>query len=474
MKAVADRLQAEAFTLVDIGCAGGVAPAWLGFGKHIRVFGFDPGPDDIDALQKQEHEGEHVYTEGFVGIPPEHPFAVASRGKPVLQRNPWSRLAIAWWQQLRSDPNAAQIVPPATLQQERGANPTPTILLDEFLRARGDFPVDFIKIDVDGTDLDILHSLDECLHSRRVLGIGVEVNFFGSADPYCNTLHNADRFLREHGFDLFDLSQRKYAGRYLPAPSAERPYPAETIFGRLLQGDAFYARDLAAPENQKLSALYGHDSILKLAAIFSLFNLPDCAAELLVGNASLIDAGFVRIGLDLLAIQARRGVPPLPYREYIDAFKRDDQKYKVAARPAFAGQGAAKLKPIQPSEIFAEPITYDDAKCSGGDWRDIETPATTWAYAVELPVNGTARDDDFAIALRLSVEVTAGKIAIGLLSHDRTSMDQEQYLDPDSALDLEFRAVMGGISGVVIRSAAPTGVRSSARVRLKDVAEVLI
>jgi FkbM family methyltransferase len=473
VKAIADRLRSEGFTLVDVGCADGVAQAWFGFGKRLRVFGFDPRSDEINALQKREQEGVHVYTTGFVGIPSEHPFAVASKGSPVLQRFPWKRLAIDWWQQLQSDPSAPQIVPPSIPPQERRPPPTPTILLGEFLKTRGDFPVDFIKIDVDGADLDILHSLDEILWDRKVLAVGIEVNFFGSADPYCNTFHNTDRFLREQGFNLFSLSQRKYAGRYLPTPSIDHPYPAETVVGRLLQGDAFYARDLADPENQHLSSSYGHDSILKLAAIFSLFNLPDCAAELLVRNAPLIDADFQRTALDLLAVQAQRNVPPLSYRDYIDAFVRNDPSYKAIGRVPLVSQSAVKLRVIQPSEIFGDPITHNDAKCCGEVWKKIETPPATWAYAVELPVNGTARNGHRFICFRLAVEVTAGKVGIGLLSQDRTVMSQEQFIDAGRPLDLQFSMAAAGICSVIVRSAAPVGTRSSVRLRLKDVAEVL-
>jgi hypothetical protein len=73
-------LPSEVFTLVDVGCASGVAQAWFEFGKRLRVFGFDPRSYEVDALQRREHEGVHVYTTGFVGIPSEHPFAVASKG----------------------------------------------------------------------------------------------------------------------------------------------------------------------------------------------------------------------------------------------------------------------------------------------------------------------------------------------------------------------------------------------------------
>ena len=48
--------------------------------------------------------------------------------------------------------------------------------------------------------------------------------------------------MRQWGFDLFDLSLRRYSTGALPAPF-EYDGPAQTIFGRPYQGDAIYLRD---------------------------------------------------------------------------------------------------------------------------------------------------------------------------------------------------------------------------------------
>jgi hypothetical protein len=52
-------------------------------------------------------------------------------------------------------------------------------------------------------------------------------------------------------------------------------------------------------------------------------------------------------------------------------------------------------------------------------------------------------------------------------------MSQEQFIDAGRPLDLEFSIAAAGICSVIVRSAAPVGTRSSVRLRLKDVAEVL-
>jgi hypothetical protein len=69
--------------------------------------------------------------------------------------------------------------------------------------------------------------------------------------------------------------------------------------------------------------------LAKLAAIFSVWNQPDAAAELLLEFRQKLQGLFdVDLGLELLAGQAQPGDrPALPYREYIAAFEADSPRF---------------------------------------------------------------------------------------------------------------------------------------------------
>ena len=97
--------------------------------------------------------------------------------------------------------------------------------------------IDFIKIDVDGPDFLILDSIRSEFEKRKVIGLGMEVNFFGTDDPGEHTFHNTDRFLRSLGFELFGITQRLYSMAALPQ-RYELSFPAQSLRGRPLQGDA--------------------------------------------------------------------------------------------------------------------------------------------------------------------------------------------------------------------------------------------
>jgi hypothetical protein len=135
-------------------------------------------------------------------------------------------------------------------------------------------------VDVDGPDIEVLESAGDVLADRQVLGVAVEVNWFGSGNPSELTFHNTDQFMRKQGYALFGVTVRPYSRTDLPAPFLRELY-TETRFGQPYQGDAIYVRDLAAPEQQDLADAYPAEKLIKLACVYELIGLPDCAAEVL-------------------------------------------------------------------------------------------------------------------------------------------------------------------------------------------------
>src|SRR5215469_2776928 len=109
-----------------------------------------------------------------------------------------------------------------------------------------------------------------------------------------------DRFMKAHGFELFNLSLRRYSTAALPSQFVGRA-PGATERGRVHHGDAMYARDLAGGLYDEFAKTLTGEKLLNLAAIFAIFNLPDCAAELITKyRAELAGLGDVDRMLDRL------------------------------------------------------------------------------------------------------------------------------------------------------------------------------
>jgi FkbM family methyltransferase len=320
------------FVLIDVGCAGGIDEAWRSFGSSLVAHGYDPHIPACEEAQAREPFPHVRYHSRSVGLGESHPFVERCREEAGRwpNTNPWWRITAG---------DLAARLQRADAGDGKGAarraDPSTLIDVDEIVREEGLATVDFLKVDVDGPDLEVLESAREALNEKGVLGVGLEVNWFGSASPTEHTFHNTDLFLRQQGYALFGVSVRPYSRVALPAPFLYEFY-AQTSFGQPFQGDAVYARDLAAPYEQDLAAKYPAEKLIKLACLYELIGLPDCAAEMLNRFRSRLNAfGEIEPLLDALT-------PPLlgkvmTYRQYIATYEREPHLFLPSAQADAAG-----------------------------------------------------------------------------------------------------------------------------------------
>ncbi len=164
-----------------------------------------------------------------------------------------------------------------------------TVTLDESLQTQGIEAVDFLKLDTQGSELDILRGADHVLRTH-VLGVQTEVEF---APMYVGQplFADIDMFLRDHGFLLFDLSRYR-----VRRPTLAREVPTR---GQLLWGHALYLR---APDT------LDENTQARLAVVAAILELPDLAAGILAALERSASTG----NLQRVAAHARRLLEPAP------------------------------------------------------------------------------------------------------------------------------------------------------------------
>jgi len=320
---IADGLCSGRFSLLDIGCSGGIDARWRGFGSRLRALGIDASEGECARLRLTENNPEVEYVAAFASASPDSKIEVKQASPLIFKIR--ERLSFMRTNELRE----ARLGKAATEEKLRHnawemtelADHTRPVVVPELLAARGWTDLDYLKIDIDGSDFRVLQTFDGKLHRLGLLGVQLEVNFVGSGALSEHAFHNTDRFMRLRGYELFRLDVRNYSSRALPARYVW-PTPAETVSGRPFQGEAYYARDIDAPglDAQKLA---------KLAAIFSAWNVPDMAAELLQAHRALLAPLLdVDKGLDLLAGQAQPDRnAKLDYAAYLRSFEADDRSF---------------------------------------------------------------------------------------------------------------------------------------------------
>jgi hypothetical protein len=155
-----------------------------------------------------------------------------------------------------------------------------TIDLDTFSTQEKLGAINFIKLDVEGSELDILKGGKHCL--QNVMGLSLEVLFHDSL-RHQPTFSEIDLWLSSQGFKLFDLALYRHARKVLPLPTDDL---GATRQGQVLWGQALYLRDAVAELNDNsFNYFWNRERILKLVSMMELFCLPDCAIELVLEAA---------------------------------------------------------------------------------------------------------------------------------------------------------------------------------------------
>jgi FkbM family methyltransferase len=324
-----EKFKNEPVVFLDVGCSGGIDDVWRQFRNQIEVHAFDPQQSEIARLTEQEENPNIYYHPCFIGVTNDDTgkYRSSSCGGYFDPQEPWRRSSAATISTVALE-NQHQSNPIRPQSNPINENLTPNkISLDDFIgqleEGRNLYGADFIKIDCDGGDLEALMSCQKNLSPlKSILGFMVECNFTGSADSYSNTFHNIDRLLKTYGYQPIVMSINKYSRSALPKPFMY-DICAQTKSGPVIWGDVLFILDGGAIDfAQKTGRNLTNLKLLKLAALYDLFSLQDCAAELLINyRARLENEVDIDLMLDLLSKEI---APEFEgYKSYMQAIKDD-------------------------------------------------------------------------------------------------------------------------------------------------------
>ncbi len=300
-------LSSAPLTVVDVGSRGGFEPQWDVYGDSARLIGFEPDAEECDKLNARESGFRRHYPIALHRDKGARPFYVTKHTAASSFYKPYSRF-------LDRLPESVN----RTIKEERMLE---TLDLDSFLDEESIGAVDFIKLDTEGAEYDILLGAKKAL-SKSVFGVSLEMLFNRQriGEPLFSEI---DLFLREQGFVVYDLPVFRCA-RTVLSPHMFSDNAGPTDHGQATWTQAIYFRDavddiLQGDSNEKWDDL----RILKLASVMELFNLEDCAIELVQtavarGFLSGHDYGHF---IDLL-------VPPVQgrlmnYNEYVEHVRKE-------------------------------------------------------------------------------------------------------------------------------------------------------
>lgn len=309
---------AEPFSLVDVGASCGIQPHWRQFGDSLQAVAFDPLVKEMERLNSIEPNPSVRYFASLVGY---HEMAKLTPASSFSTDPHYRTSSVRAWELLRCNYTNTYFD-----QTHDGTMATELVELDEFFR---DHPadVDFIKVDTDGADLEVLLGSRKLLSSAGPIGMAVETPLVGCDFPHANVFANVDRYLQGLGYCLFSIEPRFYTRTALPKPFRWFQ-PADTHAGQARWADTLFFRDVCIPDYEThFNVVLSPHKLLKLCCAYELFSLEDCAAEVLIQFCDRIRPVVdVDSCLDLLT-------PPLPdgsvvtYREYIEFFEKHAEAF---------------------------------------------------------------------------------------------------------------------------------------------------
>jgi FkbM family methyltransferase len=281
--------------VVDVGCRDGEAAGWTRFGQQVHVIGFEPDVEECERL-RDGYDGPARRT--FV------PRALGSRrGEALLHVTRFAQSSSLY------EPSSEAIArhPALTAHEEVDRRTVSLDSLDEWI-AETDAPApDFLKLDVQGAELDVLRGSERALESVRALEVEVEFQPLYRDQPL---FADVDAHLRERGFVLWRLRGLRHLAIAGAAPddvsmgASLLPDQAELLpeGGQLSWGDAIYVRDDFAAGGDRWTCA------LRDACVATALGLPELTRVALARAAAAAPTAAVRTELELAReLLAREG-----------------------------------------------------------------------------------------------------------------------------------------------------------------------
>lgn len=465
--------EGEPFSLLDVGCSGGIDRLWRIFGSQLHAHGFDPREDECLRLASLESNPNIHYHAVRIGLPEDDEWM---RRKAQAEQTHWT-----YWQDVfrRSSARIHQSLfrqeppsPPSVVTRsaegasepqstsgpavgKQGSPGPPKISVAQFAANEGLTNIDFIKIDTDGGDVEAVLSAESCIDSHDVLGFLVECQFQGSDLDTCNSFHNVDRIMKRHGFMIFSIQTLTISRAALPAPYIHHEF-SETAFGQPVFGDVGFLRDPlwgvhGKPVDLTLTKL------LKLISLYELFRVPDCAAELVLANRTRI-AEVINPDDLLNCLTPPLGGMQLNYRDYVQA---------VAANPAGLLNDAVGFQeqalqhgdpPVVPGSVGEIRAACDESRVEPGPPARVTTPEGRWTYAAAVPLTIPA-DVAGQLWVRIRILVQRGEIGVGVLNRAGTAFQHRRFLSAGPDQQTAYLRIVNphDAAQVIVENASPDG-----------------
>ena len=278
--AVADLLPPnEPYTILEGGAADSFRdPRWQAFDSNRkRLYGFEPNREECDALNVKSRELGLDYQFFPIGLWREDcrlPLYEnkSSGGNSFYRQN--VELTDRW-----KFESSTVIRPSKGTFYPTGTSEWDLTTIDKWSAQTGISDLDFLKLNVQGAEFDILTGATSILDG--VIGMQVEMAFVESYHGR-PMFADTDIFLRSKGFTFFELIGHHCIGRIDSPITAQQAPGLNGLYGQMIEAHGLYFRDPIDMLNRGLSIDHLTTAkLLKLAGFAEMYGQHEFCFELL-------------------------------------------------------------------------------------------------------------------------------------------------------------------------------------------------
>lgn len=260
-------MQDKKIIVVDVGCRWGFADEFVSNIDEFEIYGFDPDP--IECKRLNEKYNNPAIRAVPLGLGD-------SEGDRVLYLTKEPACSSLY----QPDPFLTENYAAFHCEVEVGKTTVKVVSLDQWCRENKVDWIDHLKIDTQGSELDILKGALDIIKTVRSIEVEVEFNPMYIGQPL---FHDVDKFLRDQGFELWKFSEITHYSRNRQSGDAINAVdiryddwhsdPVKVYAGQLFWANAHYVRRGISSQRTD-SVQYQRD-----AKLFSILGMPDVLGD---------------------------------------------------------------------------------------------------------------------------------------------------------------------------------------------------